>query len=322
MWTTTLRTLGWMLATILFVAIAVPPAAAQTIRYTGSVQYSSGEYIFSERTHSVYLSNGLSVSGDRVDVSVSLPVIFQSSPWVSYSLVGSIPSGGTQQGAVGGRRGKNGQGDGQGAASKAGGGRDPGGDGQGPGGDGTHDPSEGRQPGETLVLPDTTSYTSVGIGDPSARLDAQVLRDGPSWLGVGLSASVKVPVADVDRGFGTGAWDGGLGLSLSKRVGSWFLFGDATYWWLGDMTDVALNNSVAYSASVGRSLAGGSFGLLASLSGYTREIVDNVNPPLQLGVGANYNLSQGKYGLNGSLTLGLSESTPDLSFGAGWSVRF
>jgi len=312
-----IHTLGWAIAVVVTTLLA-PLSTAQTVTYTGSAQYSSGEYIFSERTHSVYLANGLSVTGDRVDASLSLPVIFQSSPWISYSLVGGIPSGGTQQGTVGGKKGQGGRST-TGTAQA----RSFTGNGQGPGGNGKSDgDGTGRRPGETLVLPDTTSYTSVGIGDPSARLDVQLLRDGPSWLGLSLSASAKAPVADVDRGFGTGSWDGGLGLSLSKRLGSWFLFGDATYWWLGDMTDVTLNNSVAYSASVGRSLAGGKYGLLASLSGYTTEIIDNVSPPLQAGLGASYSLSQGKYGLNGSLTVGLTESSPDTAVAIGWHIRF
>ena len=310
----------WMTVAALWAFSAVAPAAiAQTVTYSGSAQYASGEYIFSERTHSVYLSNGLNVTGSRLNLSVSLPVIFQSSPWISYSVAGSIPSGGPQQRAVGGGKSAGGGGsDGQGDGSKAWSGHMS--NGVGPGG-GNAGSGTGRQPGQTLVLPDTASYASVGVGDPSARLDIDLFQDGPSPLGIRLAAGVKAPIADVDRGFGTGAWDTGLGLALSKRVGSWFFFGEAMHWWLGDMTEVVLDNSVAYSASIGRSLAGGKVGLLASLSGYASEVIENVEPPLQAGLGVGYNMAQGRYGLNGSVALGLVESTPDISIAVGWHVR-
>lgn len=277
------RVLGIALVVLAGAAVRPCPTPAQTVTYSGAAQYASGEYIFSERTHSVYLSNGLDVSTDRLDLSVSVPIIFQSSPWVSYSLVGGIPSGGPQQRAMGGRHGAGSGGQGPRGTTMA-----------GPAAERGDDPQRGRQPGETLVLPDTTSYTDVGVGDPSTRVDLHLLRDGPFPLG----------------------------LSLVKQLGPWVLFGDAVYWWLGDMRDVVLQNAVAYSASVGRAFANGRLGLLASLSGYTSEIIKNVDPPLQAGLGLNYSRAQGKYGLNGSLTIGLTESNSDVSVGLGWHVQF
>jgi hypothetical protein len=160
----------------------------------------------------------------------------------------------------------------------------------------------------------------VGLGDPSLRLDLQLVQNGPLGLGVGLSASAKAPVADVDRGFGTGAWDGGLGLSLSAQHGTWMLLGDATHWWFGDMREVVLHNTVAYTVSVGRVFPETNWSVLGSVSGYTSEVVDAVDPPLQLGLGAFYRVGPGGSGLSASLSLGLTESAPDVSAGLGWQV--
>jgi len=298
-------------------ATAAPLSAqAQTVSYTGSAQYAAGDYIFAERTRSFYLSNGLSFATDRLTVAASVPLIVQSSPWVSYSVAGGLPSGGPQQGAVGG--GHRGQGSSGDATSDQTRFQTPGTHTPGTHTSGTQDRQ--RRPGETIALPDTASYTHVGLGDPSLRLDLQLVQNGPLGLGVGLSASAKAPVADVDRGFGTGAWDGGLGLSLSAQHGTWMLLGDATHWWFGDMREVVLHNTVAYTVSVGRVFPETNWSVLGSVSGYTSEVVDAVDPPLQLGLGAFYRVGPGGSGLSASLSLGLTESAPDVSAGLGWQV--
>jgi hypothetical protein len=286
---TTLRLLARWTAVVV-VSTAAAPAQSQTVNYTGSVQYATGSYIFAERTHSVYLANGLNLSHGRVQASVSVPIIYQSSPWVSYSGVGGVPSGGPQQGAVG----------------------------RGPGPD--DDRGGRRSDREIVVLPDTATYADVGIGDPSLRADLTLrrgLNGGPS---IRLAGSVKAPIADVDRGFGTGAWDGGLGAAISQRLRSWFLFGEAMHWWIGDMQEVILQNSVAYSLSLGRSLSNGRVGLLASLSGCADALVEDVDPPLQAGLGLSISFDDGRYGLSASSTFGLTESTPDAALAIGWQV--
>lgn len=272
-------------------AAAAAPAGGQTVSYSGSAQYATGTYIFADRTHSVYVTNGLDLSHGRLQAAVSLPLIYQTSPWVSYSVVGSVPSGGPQHGAVGGS--------GPGAES---------------GGSGT-----GRRRGRApIVLPDTATYADVGIGDPSLRVDVTLRpadRTGPR---VRLAAGLKAPLADVDRGFGTGAWDGGLGVAVSQRLGRWLLLGDAMHWWLGDMDELVLDNAVAYSVSVGRALHDGQIGLLASVAGYAAAIVDDVDPPLQGALGISYGFGAGRYGLTASASIGLTAPTPDLALAVGW----
>lgn len=287
------RMAPWI-AVLAVCATAAGPALGQAVHYNGSVQYATGNYIFAERTHSVYLANGIDVSRGRLQVSASWPIIYQTSPWVSYSVVGGVPSGGPQQGAVDGGAGNGSGSDGHGMGRRRG--------------------------SDPIVLPDTATYADVGIGDPSLRADLTLRRGLNGGPGIRLTGSIKTPVADVDRGFGTGAWDGALGLSLSQRLQNWFLFGEAMYWWMGDMDALALGNSIAYSVSLGRSLRGGRLGLLASVTGYTAAIVEDTAPPLQTALGVSYSFGGGQYGLNASAAFGLSESTPDAAFGLGWRV--
>jgi hypothetical protein len=61
------------------------PADAQQIDYAGSVQYASGDYLFTERASALYLYNSLVVTAGRVRLSASVPLVLQSTSWVTYS---------------------------------------------------------------------------------------------------------------------------------------------------------------------------------------------------------------------------------------------
>ena len=65
--------------------LGAPGAGAQEVTYSGSLQYATGAYVFADRTHSAYLSSGLSVRGGRFELGVSVPLIFQNSQLVSGS---------------------------------------------------------------------------------------------------------------------------------------------------------------------------------------------------------------------------------------------
>jgi hypothetical protein len=91
-------------AAALAVAAGSGVAAAETPGsdpvYSGSVQVASGHYIFTDRTTSVYIVNGVNLTPGRFVLSASLPVIVQSTPWVTFAPV-PIPSGGGGSGQVG-----------------------------------------------------------------------------------------------------------------------------------------------------------------------------------------------------------------------------
>jgi hypothetical protein len=69
--------------------------------YNSTLQFSTGNYVFPDRTNSLSLTNGLTLGGDVVSFSVSVPVIYQNSPWISFGGVGLIPSGGTEHSDMG-----------------------------------------------------------------------------------------------------------------------------------------------------------------------------------------------------------------------------
>lgn len=88
-----------MLASALALASA-GPVAGQELRYSGSVGYYTGSYIFGDRTESVALLNGLSLSRGRLSMTATLPLIAQTSTSVSFLGGGMMPTGGPDHGEV------------------------------------------------------------------------------------------------------------------------------------------------------------------------------------------------------------------------------
>lgn len=260
--------------------LAAASAAAAQVTYSGSVQYATGEYIFAERTNSFYLFSGLSVSLGPVTLGASIPLIAQNTPWVSYGGGGMIASGGMEHDSVGGHM--------------------------------------GRRGGGGISLPDTAPFDRVGLGDPVGSVEVELWRETGPLPSVRAVAVAKAPLVEVDRGFGTGEWDYGGGLSLAKTAGPAFLFANATYWVLGDLRELELKDGVAYAAGVGVPLAGAKWGLLGLFSGSTR-VVEGTVPPAQVGVGLTRYLDAGR-SLSGGASIGLSESSPDFTVSLGWRL--
>ena len=278
--------------TILMLAGGYMPAYAQQVSYTGGAQLSTGSYYFDESTQSFYLFNGLTIRANRFSISFQVPFVVQSSPWISYSTIGGLPTGGTEHGVVD----RSGRGGGSGPGSGQGGSREP------------------------IILADTTQYTRASFSDPSVSSSYRFYRSSNGRASLYLNGQVKVPVTDPSGGYGTGAWDGGLGFSASRGLKSmWIFTADLMYWRLGDLEELELNNALAYSVSTGKMLNNGKWFLSSSVSGLTK-ILDDFEPPVNLNFGIG--LMPGNNLLfNTSLSFGLTESSPGFTFGLGWSVN-
>jgi hypothetical protein len=263
------------------VAVTIPITASmvfgQRATYTGSVQFASGNYIFSERTNSLYFYNGFSVYTGPLQISANIPVIIQQTPGVSYSDTGEITYIGTQNSEV-----------------------------------------KRRGHGERLLLPDTTHSQEVGMGDLVLRLDLQLLEEKKVLPSMSFIGSFKAPIADVDQGFGTGEADYGAGISLNKVFSRNLVLAEMIYWVLGDPPELELKNLVDYIVAIGRPIANNKLSIFVSFSG-SSEIVNDVEPPSQVGVGLGYQFSSGS-NLNGSISIGVTDSAPDFSVSFGWGI--
>jgi len=272
-----LLTLAVLAAGVLAGAPAPGPAAGAAFTYTGSIQMSRGTYIFTQPMSGYFFINGLTFVSGPFTLTASLPLIYQTTPYVSYTGVGVLPSGGTESSVVSQRQGR-----------------------------------------EPVLLPEVVEFRQYGIGDPLISAGLGLWKEGAAVPGVELTAQVKLPLADVTRGFGTGRADYSAGVSVSKRLGSFFLFANTAYWVLGDLPDLELRDAWAYGFSVGHAVSGGKLTLLASYFGYT-EIIAGVAPPSSLGLGLSVKVGA-RSGLMLNAAFGLSESSPDLSVSLGWAI--
>mgnify|MGYP000871479236 FL=1 len=100
----------------------------------------------------------------------------------------------------------------------------------------------GRRRNATNVAQGATTVTSTatvsetGLGDINLSAGWAVVQEGDLVPRVRATAYLKLPSGDKDRGLGTGTFEGGPGLSVSKWFGAVQLFADGSYI-LQDRTD-------------------------------------------------------------------------------------
>jgi hypothetical protein len=159
-----------------------------------------------------------------------------------------------------------------------------------------------------------TGYETA-VGDPTAQLTWRPVEGGAT--GLAISALAKAPVADTAT-FGTGEWDVGAGVALSRWVGHSMMLGlDLTYWHLGDMPSLSLLDPLSGTVSLAYVTPGG-WGGGFSLSGSTTAL-EGYDGPAWIAGQLQRVSNRGGWAL--SAALGLTETTPDLSVGLSWRVR-
>lgn len=91
---------------VVFVLAVLSSVEAQSITYNGSVQYSTGNYIFTDRTNSFYFFNGITLSENLFQITATFPIIYQNTSFISYLGPVVVPTGGKQSGMIVNRKGK------------------------------------------------------------------------------------------------------------------------------------------------------------------------------------------------------------------------
>jgi hypothetical protein len=180
----------------------------------------------------------------------------------------------------------------------------------------TTDPSKPNKPPKVRSSP----VTERGIGDTILR-GRYYLLDEQGWRPtLAVTAKIKFPTASRDQGLGTGEFDEGLGMELSKKFGTtWIGFADVSYTNLGDPPGLDLRNQWNYDFGVGYYF---SKELMASL--FYEEwtaVIPELQNPRDLLLALNYIATQ-TFRLNASLARGLSDGAPDWAFTAGVGIRF
>jgi len=254
--------------------------------------YSSGDYGTASTTTITYLPLSIRRLFDDGDITLVIPYIIITGSG-AVTVLSGVPNRTSGSGATGsGSSGGGGQGQGQG---------------------------KGKKPG-TVSPTDPTESTDSGLGDIILRGRYYLLDERGPFPTLALTGRIKFPTADADRGLGTGKFDEGLGLEVTKKlIGNWIGFLDLGYTFIGDPPTANLRNQWNYDLGLGYYFTKDLLG-----SFYYEEwraLVEGLSNPRDLLFAMNYKATS-ILRFNASLLVGLSDGAPDYGLTGGLSFRF
>jgi hypothetical protein len=151
----------------------------------------------------------------------------------------------------------------------------------------------------------------VRAGDPNVSVSARVFENSRTSASAGVA--VKVPLAAAGD-IGTGEWDAGVTLDLSRHLaGPWFLAAGGAWWKLGDPEGLDLRDPLPGTLMLSRIGAGHAAAVM--LSGGTSAAA-GLDPPFSAGGMVSRDMWGGTAAI--SATLGLTSSAPDFMVGVTW----
>lgn len=241
-------------------------------------EFSSGSYNSSTTTRAVYLPLIISwYPSERLDMSMELPFVYQSSSQITTSLYQNGVASSSQ------------------AVARYGG------------------------PGGASTTSNDTTGTTTNNNRAVSGLGDIILRAGYiPWFEKGaipqLRASlyVKTPTASTSDGLGTGEFDYGGGIDLSKWYGDFHLAAETTYTWQGKVSGFGLKNYLSYHATSGYQLTQNLQPMLMVKGASAPSTAsDNL---LEVRARLLWNLTTHTM-LDGFVSRGLSNSSPDYTTG-------
>ena len=162
--------------------------------------------------------------------------------------------------------------------------------------------------------------TTVGLGDIILRGRYYVLEEQKYLPLVALTARMKFPTANASQGLGTGAFDHGYGVEISKLIGEkWLAFLDGGYNFIGNPDGLELQNQYWYDIGTGYYITRD---LMASV--YFEEyraLVPGLVNIRDFFFAMNYRAFSA-WRFNGGVAVGVSNGAPDYVLSIGTSYRF
>jgi len=263
------------------------PYLVQAEEYPYSVglgfEFSSGKYGTDIRTDSIYAPLTIVASPtDRLGVSLEIPFVYQSNSNVLSSIAtGGMQSNRTIMRSAVGVSGMSGSG--SGASSSATG----------------------------------TDQSESGLGDITLKVGYVLLPEKDSLPQIRPAVFVKFPTADKNKALGTGEFDEGVAVEISKWFGNWNPFAEAGYTVQGKSAQLSLRNYVAYNAGVGYQV-GDNFRPILLIKGATAP-ADGASSLLEARLKLKYQATSST-GIDGYLAKGITTNSPD--YGIGLSVYY
>lgn len=263
------------------------PFQVQAEEYAYSVgqgfEFSSGKYGTNTRTESIYAPLSVIVSPtDRLGLSLEIPFVYQSNSNVASSLARGGMQGSKSTMLSAGEMGSM-SGSGSGMSSSS----------------GSMDRSES------------------GIGDITLKIGYILFPEKDSMPQIRPMAFVKFPTADKNKYLGTGEFDEGVSVELSKWLGNWNPFAEAGYTVQGKSAQFALKNYMTYNAGAGYQVAD-VFRPMLLIKGTTPP-ADGASSLLEVRLRLKYQATK-HTGIDGYVAKGITTNSPD--YGTGLSICY
>ena len=251
-----------------------------------NLQLAGGNFIYNSFDNVISLYGGVGFQSDDFGISFSVPVIGNKNNSVSQAGGMMLPIGNSK--------------DGNGAMQ----GGNPGGGMMGS--------------SSSLMGASSVSGMNWGLGDLYLFSNYKLLSQSDFFSDIIINAQVKIPTASTSMNIGTGKFDYGASITFRKSFDTYVAIADLGYLNLGDPAGITYENPFTYSFGLGKFFNDGAYSLLIYYSAYT-EVVKGYDPPRQIALGINYNVS-GNLILTGIGAAGLSNFSPAYTFSVG--VKF
>ncbi len=162
--------------------------------------------------------------------------------------------------------------------------------------------------------------TNSGLGDIILRGRYYFIEEGDWTPLIAVTGRLKIPTASASQGLGTGAFDYGAGVEVSKMLGeSWIAFLDGGYNVIGDPDGINFQNQHWYDVGAGYYVTKAL--LVSAYYEEYRAIARGFVNARDVFIATNYTASQA-WRFSGGVTVGLSDGAPDYALTVGASYRF
>lgn len=165
-----------------------------------------------------------------------------------------------------------------------------------------------------------SGYGGSGLGDAVLKGRYHWIEQTEQLPFVDLIARLKLPLADEDKGLGTGEVDAGLGFDVTRRFqrdNLWFA--GMTYTFMGDPPGVDYDNRVDLEAGIGRDVLPGL--LICSMYNFRSAVSPGSDDAHSISFLANHRTTE-RVRIFVMLEFGLTDGAPDQSLTVGGSYRF
>jgi hypothetical protein len=267
----------------MFVLPSLVQAEESTYSISQGFEFSSGKYGTDTRTNSIYAPFTVMASPtDRLGLLLEIPFVYQS----NGNVVSSIARGGMQGNKTTmlptvGMGGMPGSGSGMSPSSAS------------------------------------TNQSESGIGDIILRGGYILVPEKDLLPQIRPTVFVKFPTADKNKSLGTGEFDEGFAVEVSKWLGKWNPFAEAGYTVQGKSTQLPLKNYMTYNAGIGYQAAE-NFRPVLLIKGATSPAVGS-SGLLELRLKLKYQVTN-HTGIEGYVAKGITTNSPD--YGTGLAVYY